>query len=981
MDIATLGIAVDARPVVEADKALDNFANTGAKAESQAKEVSSATDAMAANMRELVAALRENTSATSANTSASASNANAAKAMSEADKAAASAKRASAEAAREAANASKTLADAEARAAQEASELADRVMRLKGSVDPFGLALDKANAELAEAKALMSQGAISSAEYDHAVMALTSRTEMLAAKQEISNKHLSASRTGFKLTATEGLNFSRQMADIGVTAAMGMNPLMIAIQQGPQLFDIMQTAAVRTGGSISSVFKAVGATIWGALLPILPIIAAIGVAVGVVASVWGLSVRSMNKSIGENIDHLKLNEKQLKKLKEDNVELGVTAGDVWRGLGTTIKEVFVEVFGEQLAWVDKKWNGFLDDLGKNTWKEIEGIVGFFGAGYGAAVSIWQNFPKVFEDFIVNAANFGSKAINSFVRNSVNEINFLISAMNVANVLPGGLKIPEIKQPGDFMRTDRQGNGAMADVGAAAREGYENAVSGLGDLRDRARENVGDSRNARLRKAGGDAGSGGASGGESDYDKQLKASREFLKSLKEETAEIGLNAIQVKMASVEREAMAATTKGATDESRKLAAEIRAAGQAWKDGTNKQATEELRKELADLNEQTEFENSLLGMNAQQREVANAQRAIDIALRNLEREGYDITTEALQAETAAILKNAEAKGALLLATQKATEAEQDLALRNDRLNSLVSGFGDLFGSQGAAIQDMIGLWTGYGEHVLSINNRIAEAERQHAEGKISDLALDRERMNSSLELKTAEQQYYNDMLSSAKGFFDQKSLGYKVLRTAEQAYRIYQFAMKAQAILMDGLETSSHVANSGTRMATDATETASSVAKSGVRAAADGVAAFAKTLASLPFPFNLAAGAAVLAALVGVGVAMKGGKTSATASASNDNSTAYNPPSSYTPFASHDTGTPGYLNHSRIPTAPVASVGNSRTNVFDFSGANFGNQDPEAVKQAVRDGIAEAKPDLLGEAREQSQEDLKALARQRM
>lgn len=978
MDIATLGIAVDARPVVEADKALDNFANTGAKAETQAKEVSSATDAMAANMRELVAALRENTSATSANTSASSNNVNATKAMSDADKAAASAKRASANAAREAANASKTLADAEARAAQEASELSDRIMRLKGSVDPFGLAMDRANAELAEAKALMSQGAISSAEYDHAVMALTSRTEMLAAKQEISNKHLSASRTGFKLTATEGLNFSRQMADIGVTAAMGMNPLMIAIQQGPQLFDIMQTAAVRTGGRISSVFKAVGATIWGALLPVLPVIAAIGVAVGAVASVWGLSVRSMNKSIGENIDHLKLNEKQLKKLKEDNVELGVTAGDVWRGLGTTIKEVFVEVFGEQLAWVGKKWNSFLDELSTNTMNEVKAIAGFFVGSYEVAVGIWENFPKVFEDFIVNAANFGSKAINSFVRNSVKEINFLISAMNVANVLPGGLKIPEIKQPGDFMRTDRQGNGAMADLDERYARGDARGRQAVQGGVDRLRENIGDSRDARLRKAAGDAGSGGASGGESDYDKQLKASREFLKSLKEETAEIGLNAIQVKMASVEREAMAATTKGATEESRKLAAEIRAAGQAWKDATNKQATEELRRSLADLNDQQKFENSLLGMNVQQQEVANAQRQIDIQLRDLQRQGYDISTDAIKSETDAILKNAEAKGALLLATQKATEAEEDLALKNDRLNSLVSGFGDLFGSQGAALQDIMGLWTSYGEHVLSVNNRIAEAERQYGE---ESTQAQRERANGAYELATAEQQYYNDMLSAAKGFFDQKSLGYKVLRTAEQAYRIYQFAMKAQAILMDGLETSSHVANSGTRMATDTVETSSSVAKSGVRAAADGVAAFAKTLASLPFPFNLAAGAAVLAALVGVGVAMKGGKTSATASAANDNSTTYNPPSSYTPFVSHDTGTPGYLNHSRIPTAPVVSVGNSRTNVFDFSGANFGNQDPEAVKQAVRDGIAEAKPDLLGEAREQSQEDLKALARQRM
>ena len=38
------------------------------------------------------------------------------------------------------------------------------------------------------------------------------------------------------------LNLSRQFADVGVTAAMGMSPLMILIQQGPQIADAFQTA-------------------------------------------------------------------------------------------------------------------------------------------------------------------------------------------------------------------------------------------------------------------------------------------------------------------------------------------------------------------------------------------------------------------------------------------------------------------------------------------------------------------------------------------------------------------------------------------------------------------------------------------------------------------------------------------------------------------------------------------------------------------
>lgn len=48
-----------------------------------------------------------------------------------------------------------------------------------------------------------------------------------------------------KLQSHELLNLSRQFSDIGVTAAMGMNPLMILIQQGPQIAETMAMAAAR----------------------------------------------------------------------------------------------------------------------------------------------------------------------------------------------------------------------------------------------------------------------------------------------------------------------------------------------------------------------------------------------------------------------------------------------------------------------------------------------------------------------------------------------------------------------------------------------------------------------------------------------------------------------------------------------------------------------------------------------------------------
>lgn len=81
-----------------------------------------------------------------------------------------------------------------------------------------------------------------------------------------------------KLTANEMLNLSRQLADVGVTAAMGMNPLMILIQQGPQISEVFGTAAAR-GVSFKTALGGVGqiaGSVLGSAGPIALGIAVVG---------------------------------------------------------------------------------------------------------------------------------------------------------------------------------------------------------------------------------------------------------------------------------------------------------------------------------------------------------------------------------------------------------------------------------------------------------------------------------------------------------------------------------------------------------------------------------------------------------------------------------------------------------------------------------------------------------------------------------
>lgn len=99
------------------------------------------------------------------------------------------------------------------------------------------------------------------------------------------------------------------------------------------------------------------------------------------------------------------------------------------------------------------------------------------------------------------------------------------------------------------------------------------------------------------------------------------------------------------------------------------------------------------------------------------------------------------------------------------------------------------------------------------------------------------------------------YAAMAGAAKGFFEENSTGYKALEVAEIAFNTL------------------HTLNTIKSMALETTSAAHTATTQGTKQASYGVTAYAHALAELPFPFNLLAGAAVIAALVQVGVAIKG------------------------------------------------------------------------------------------------------------
>lgn len=121
------------------------------------------------------------------------------------------------------------------------------------------------------------------------------------------------------------------------------------------------------------------------------------------------------------------------------------------------------------------------------------------------------------------------------------------------------------------------------------------------------------------------------------------------------------------------------------------------------------------------------------------------------------------------------------------------------------------------------------------------------------------------------------YGDMAGAAKGFFDENTRGYAALEATEKAFRLFELAMAAESMVkklfFKSTETTASLGMTAAKVTGEAAATGASVGLAATESSAWGITAVVKALASLPFPANLAAGAATLAAVVAIGGKLMG------------------------------------------------------------------------------------------------------------
>lgn len=120
--------------------------------------------------------------------------------------------------------------------------------RLRAKYNPLFTTINNYKAAQAEIRTLYRSGAIGVDEYTDALS--RQRKAALANISAIKNVPQPQNPSGGRANPFQTANIAAQFQDVGVTAAMGMNPLQIALQQGTQLSSVLEQ--LKNGGQSTS---------------------------------------------------------------------------------------------------------------------------------------------------------------------------------------------------------------------------------------------------------------------------------------------------------------------------------------------------------------------------------------------------------------------------------------------------------------------------------------------------------------------------------------------------------------------------------------------------------------------------------------------------------------------------------------------------------------------------------------------------------
>jgi TP901 family phage tail tape measure protein len=222
---------------------------------------------------------------------------------------------------------------------------------------------------------------------------------------------------------------------------------------------------------------------------------------------------------------------------------------------------------------------------------------------------------------------------------------------------------------------------------------------------------------------------------------------------------------------------------------------------------------------------------------------------------------------------------------AANTASTAQMAILTANlDAAKEAATGLADAFGSVGSAVGGLGVALASYEKSQAAIadglQNQLFEIQKLN-DGKGDQAKTDKAIAAANQKQSQLQVKSYGDMAAAAQGFFKKGTAGYNALGVATKVFRAFEMAQSAMSMVRmiadNGAKVGAYITGLFTQTAANTASVAPNVAADATKATASGTAAVAQA-SNAPFPIGFATGAAMLAFMLAIGVAMAGGSSSA-------------------------------------------------------------------------------------------------------
>lgn len=176
-----------------------------------------------------------------------------------------------------------------------------------------------------------------------------------------------------KLAAFQQRNLMFQVNDVATSLAMGMNPMMVAMQQGSQIASIYGPEE----GGIGRAFKETGKMIVGVLTK-FPLVTAAVAGIGAVFA-------GLTYEINQGTD------------------VAVGFGDVVKATFISAAQAISDLFAPAIASITPYFEAAYNTIRDMTKVAVNGVIGAYVGAFEAIKELWHRFPAVVGEQVIKAA--------------------------------------------------------------------------------------------------------------------------------------------------------------------------------------------------------------------------------------------------------------------------------------------------------------------------------------------------------------------------------------------------------------------------------------------------------------------------------------------------------------------------------------------------------------------------------------------------